>query len=345
MRVARISFLALLTGVLISLAGAAYAQAAEVPGIEKFVATNCEVKTCGQEEVVPGLFNEPKAEVTVGEAEKEGYTQAGGRVPYGVTDFKVLTVPGTKYPDKIPTSIVTHLRTDVAPGLATNPFAVPQCSLENFGTKEVAPGSGVYPPSNCPESKLGTNDVTIWLGPEVEKNAPLTGTVYNLEPENGLASEFGVALNLEPLGIKAFAHTLIKGNVEWGKQANGKNQGDYHDYFEIDVSPKLPLVRSRLVFEGRNGNGDFITNATSCPGHNTTTLKLTDKEGATVPKEFTTPIGLAGCGSVPFEPTFALTPETTQSDQPNPFTATASEPHNPKATDASQVKSGVIHTA
>jgi hypothetical protein len=335
---ARISLLALLAGVLISLSTAALAQAAEVPGIEKFVATNCEKEKCGQEEVVPGVFNEPKAAITAKEGEEEGYTQAGGRVPFGVTDFKVLTTG--EYPNKIPTSLVTHLRTDVAPGLATNPFAVKQCSLANFGATETSPGSGAYPPPNCPESKLGTNEVTVWLGPKAKTDAPLSGTVYNLEPEKGLASEFGVAINLKPLvGVEVFAHTLIKGNVEWGKQANGTNQGDYHDMFEIDVSPKLPLVRSRLVFEGRNGTGDFITNATSCPGHNTTTLKLTDLEGVTVKKEFTTPIGLAGCGSVPFEPSFALTSETTQNDQPNPFTAAASEPHNPTATDQSQVKS------
>jgi hypothetical protein len=372
--------MALLTGVLISLATAAFAQAAEAPIIEKFVATNCEVKTCGQEEVVPGVFNEPKSKVTVEEAEKEGFTQAGGRVPFGVTDFKLATFeegkpetsPGS-YPKKIPTSIVTHLRTDVAPGLATNPFAVTQCSLANFGDKEAVPGSGFYTAPNCPESKLGVNDATVYAGP-VAKDVPLSGTVYNLEPENGLASEFGVALKIPiplsggalkagfekaeaegakpgvggfpSLGEQAFvesqqyfAHTLIKGNVEWGRQANGTNQGDYHDYFEIDVSPALPLIRSRLVFEGTNGNEDFLTNATSCPGHNTTTLKMTDKEGVTVPKEFTTPIGLSGCGSVPFEPSFALTPEVTQADQPNPFTATATEPHNPKAIDQSQVRS------
>jgi hypothetical protein len=66
---------------------------------------------------------------------------------------------------------------------------------------------------------------------------------------------------------------------------------------------------------------------------------MTDVEGTTVKKEFTTPIGLAGCGSDPFEPSFALTPEVTQTDQPNPFTATASESHNPKAIDQSQVRS------
>jgi hypothetical protein len=376
---ARISFLALLTGVLISLSASAVAQGAEVPVIERFVATNCTKEKCGQENVL-GPFNEPKAEVTVEEAEKEGFTQAGGRVPFGVTDFKLATFeegkpetsPGS-YPKKVPTSVVTHLRTDVAPGLATNPFAVTQCTLANFGNKEAVPGSGFYTAPNCPESKLGTNEATVYAGPAA-KDVPLSGTVYNLEPETGLASEFGVALKIpialskgalekgfkeaEEKGAKPgeggfpslaeqkfieeqqyFAHTLIKGNVEWGRQANGTNVGDFHDYFEIDVSPALPLIRSRLVFEGQNGNGDFITNATSCPGHNTTTLKMTDHEGTTVKKEFTTPIGLSGCGSVPFEPSFALTPEVTQNDQPNPFTAAASESHNPKANDGSQVKS------
>jgi hypothetical protein len=334
----RVSLLGLMACVLIAILGSATAQAAEAPEIEKLVASNCTVATCGQEEVVPGVFNEPKAKITEEEAKHEGFTQAGGRVPFGVTDFKVLTTGN--YPDKVPTSLVTHLRTDVAPGLATNPFAVPQCSLENFGNKETSPGSGAFGAPNCPESKIGTNEVTVWLGPEANTDAPLTGTVYNLQPEKGLASEFGVALNLKPiLGVEVFAHTLIKGNVEWGRQANGTDQGDYHDYFEIDVSPKLPLIRSRLVFEGNIGNGDFITNATSCPGHNTTTLKETDLEGSTVKKEFTTPIGLSGCGSVPFEPTFSVSPSTTQNDQPDPFAASASEPHNPKAIDQSQVKS------
>jgi hypothetical protein len=323
----RFSFLALLVGALLVVSAPA-AMGAEAPAIEKFVATNCTVATCGQENVL-GPFNEPKAKITVEDAKKEGFTQAGGRVPFGITDFKLQTTGS--YPDKVPTSIATHLRTDVAPGLATNPFAVPQCSLANFGTTETSPGSGAFPPPKCAGSELGTNEVTVWLGPEVNADAPLSGTVYDLEPEEGLASEFGVAINLKPLlGVEVFAHTLIKGNVEWGQQANGTNQGDYHDYFEIDVSPHLPLIRSRLIFEGTRG-GNFITNATSCPGHNTTTLKLTDLEKTTVKNEFTTPIGLDGCDKVPFEPSLAVTPGTTAFDQPDEITTDVSIPQVPSA--------------
>jgi hypothetical protein len=324
----RFSPVALLVGAAISVVAPAAAQAAEAPAIEKFVATNCTVSTCGQENVL-GPFNEPKSKITTAEAEAEGFTQAGGRVPFGITDFKVQTIGS--YPDKVPTALVTHLRTDVAPGLATNPFAVPQCSLANFGTTETSPGSGAFLPPKCAGSELGTNEVTVWLGPEVNKDAPLSGTVYDLEPEEGLASEFGVAINLKPLlGVEVFAHTLIKGNVEWGQQPNGTNQGDYHDYFEIDVSPHLPLIRSRLVFEGTRG-GNFITNATACPGHNTTTLKMTDVEKTTVKNEFTTPIGLDGCDKVPFEPSLGITPGTTAFDQPDEITTDVSIPQVPSA--------------
>jgi hypothetical protein len=353
----RVSFVALVVGALVVLSVPA-AQAAEAPGIEKFVATNCEVSTCGQEDVL-GPFFEPKAEVTVKEAEKEGFTQAGGRVPFGVTDFKVATV-GT-YPHKVPTSLVKHIRTDVAPGLATDPTAVLQCSQKEFGTKEVVPGTGFYeaPGHECEESELGTNEVTAYAG-EATGDIPLSGEVYNLEPSTGLASEFGVALELpkpltehilneifkgsnKPLEEgQYFAHTLIEGNVEWGKQKNGTEQGDYHDYFEINVSTALPLIRSRLVFEGTNGKGDFLTNATSCPGHNTTSLKLTDVENTTVAKTFTTPIGLRGCEALAFTPTFALTQGSMLSDQPDQITTEVAEAHNPKAVDPSQVKTASI---
>lgn len=380
----RFSLLAVLVGVLLVVSAQA-AMGAEFPAIEKFVATNCSVETCGQENVL-GPFFEPKATITEGEAKAEGFTQAGGRVPFGVTDFQIATfeegepgkLPGS-YPKKVPTSIVTHLRTDVAPGLATNPFAVEQCTLEAFGDKEEVPGSGFYPAPTCgTESRIGNNKVTVYAGPTA-KDVPLEGTVYNLVPETGLASEFGVALEIpiplsggalkagfekaeaegakpgvggfpgpgEQAALEAkqyFAHTLIKGNVEWGQQPNGTNQGDYHDYFEIDVSPELPLIRSRLVFFGTSG-GDFITNATSCPGHNTTTLKMTDEEKAVVKKEFTTPIGLDGCGLVPFDPTFSLAAGANESgfDQPDGITTTVGVPRNPAASiDNSQLKTAAV---
>ena len=59
-----------------------------------------------------------------------------------------------------------------------------------------------------------------------------------------------------------YAHTLIEGGM-----SNGP--GNYHDYYEINVSPALPLISSRLILKGdigKTGNGGFITNPSNCAG-------------------------------------------------------------------------------
>jgi len=377
----RFSFLALLTGVIVAVSAPA-AQAAF--GVEKFAAVNCEAgfKECGEEPGPKTLFGPTKVpkEPSKEEAEHEAYTQAGGRVPFGITDFKLTTVK-TGVPiaaTEAPTGILKHLRTDVAPGLATSPAAVAQCSGAEFGEKEEIPGSGFYPAPTCAtsgekDSVIGKNEVTVYAGKEAG-DVPISGNVYDLVQKEGLASEWGVALEL-PIPItkgaleeafakhpleepskepekkateefleakQYFAHTLIEGNVEWGKEAKGTNEGDYHDYFEINVSTALPLIRSRLVFEGRSGDGAFITNATSCPGHNTTRLAATDTEETTVTRSFTTPVGLSGCGLVPFEPSFAINPATTAHEEPDGFTAEVGLNHEPTKTDNSQLKTASI---
>jgi len=142
--------------------------------------------------------------------------------------------------------------------------------------------------------------------------------VYNLAPPVGRASSFGVAIGLPAFLVKGipglFAHTLIEGNVEWGAEPQGTGKADYHDYFEINVSPTLPLIRSRLTFNGTAGipgKGGFITIPTACTGvgpQTTTTLHLTSESGAVAGAIYTTPIGAENCGEVPFEPAFGLKP-------------------------------------
>jgi hypothetical protein len=298
--------------------------------VESFFAANCKVSTCKK---VPPAEEKAKAEL-------EGFTQAAGHPPFGITDFTVKTVAGK------PEGIVTHIRTDVAPGVSTNPQAVPKCSAGEFGV-EVAPG--IFTPPACKaETIIGENKVVVFV--EGFGDLPLSGTVYNLEQPKGRSSLFGVALELPEFitgHAGLFAHTLIEGNVEWGKEAQGTNQGDYHDYFEINVSPSLPLVSSRLVFKGNIGTGGFLTNATSCTGigpQTTTTIKLQSKEAGSTEAKYTTPIGLENCGAVPFAPAFSLTPETSQSDLPDGISALLTLPHNPNPAelDSSDVKEAKV---
>src|SRR5438309_11863131 len=108
---------------------AASAPAAQAAfGVEKFVAVDCSegFEACAQKTFGP--FSEPN-EPSQEEAEEQGYTQAGGHVPFGVTDFKVNTEGELSKGEQKPVEgkAVTHIRTDVAPGLATSPAEVQQC--------------------------------------------------------------------------------------------------------------------------------------------------------------------------------------------------------------------------
>ena len=239
----RFSLLALIAGVIL-VTPAPAAQAAF--GVENFFAAECKVSTC--------KFTEAEK----AKAEAEGFTQAGGHPNWGLNDFTVNRVevkPGVFAPSG---GIVTHVRSDVSPGFSTNPQAAEKCTLAQFGEKEAIPGTGFYLAPKCgAESEIGFNQVVVYAGEAGD--VPVEGTMYNLVQPEGLASDFGVALKLPISLTKAFleahgvfgkpaeeqyyAHTFIEGNVEWGAEAAGTGKADYHDYFEIRVSPALPLLK------------------------------------------------------------------------------------------------------
>jgi len=394
---ARTWLLALLTGVLLTFLAPGAAQAASGFGIENFFAANCKE---GFEECKREVGETKQKELEA--AEKEGYSQASGHPPAGVTDFKVNTfcpeaaekcievenpLTEEKEPLRIPTGaalggVVEHIRTDVAPGVSTDPFAVERCSIEEFG-KPIPSTPFFFAPTCSKAGKtdavLGENKVTVLIAEVAPPHNPkydaaLTGVVYNLDPTEapkpGRSSLFGVALEIPAklaeelsggaLKFPVFAHTLIEGNVEWGKEATGTEAADYHDYFEIDVSTSLPLISSRLVFEGMLnplGKGAFLTNSSSCPGHHTSTLTLKAANGEVAREAYETPIGIEGCKgeagflAVPFEPGFLISQGTAAPDTPDALTTEVSVPHSEKfeeevegkqTPDSSQVKDVTI---
>jgi hypothetical protein len=341
----RFWLLALIAGAILVISVPA-AQAAF--GVESFFAANCKISTC------------KFAEGEKVKAEEQGYNTAGGHPNFGISDFTVNT-KGV-FPKAVPEGApVTHVRDDVSPGFSTNPQAVEKCTLAQFGEKEAIPGTGFYAEPKCEkESEIGENKVVVYLGGE--KDLPLVGKMYNLVQPEGLASDFGVALELpipftkpflEAHGVgkpaneeQYYAHTFIEGFVEWGAEAAGTGKADYHDYFEIKVSPALPLISSRLVTNGRApevNERPFLTEKTACPGNTTSTVTLTPKEGPPVKKTYTAP-PITGCESVPFNPGFALTAGTKVSDQTDGVTTELSLPHDPSPTklDSSEVNTATV---
>ncbi len=382
----RVSLVALVVSALVLVVLSAPAAQASL-GIEKFVGINCKqtAETCGENAKAP--FGET-VEPEIVKSEAEGYTQAAGHVPFGVTDFTVTHTGDIEAGTAVPDAVVTHVRVDVAAGLATSPANVPQCSIAEFGGGPLAATFGFYEAPKCKAGGSGPHET----GPEStiigEEKAivfdgtgdlPIAGVLYNLEPPKPPAKArsalYGAALKLPKAftefvlkshGLSGtiaeeqyYAHTLVEGNVEWGQEAKGTDAGDYHDYFEVNVSPALPLVRSRQLDYGRAGNGAFITNGTSCPGNHTTTLSLegvplgTEEEIAKsvasgarefARKSYETLIGLQECKKVPFNPLFSLETGASGSDQPDQLTTEVSLPHftGEEEIDSSQVKTATI---
>ncbi len=251
------------------------------------------------------------------------YTQAAGHPPWGITTFELNHTGsgGLRSPEGAP---LKRLRVDVPPGLAADPEALPKCARTQFETE----------PSGCPAaSQVGTTEleaaVETSLGVSVIPPT-LTGTVYNLEPSPGQPLDFGISV--APLApLVASVNLILEGHVDWS--------GDYHEYFEINNIPtqgeilgglKVPLkvLKSKLNFNGRAGQGNFLTIPSICSSTTTSHLELESYAGEISRTETHTPVGVEGCDKVPFTPTAVVSATTAASDQPDGATTIVKVPQN-----------------
>ncbi|HTB70873.1 MAG TPA: hypothetical protein VK707_07835 [Solirubrobacteraceae bacterium] len=251
---------------------------------------------------------------------KEAVTQAASHPAWGITTF-VMKHSGTS----IEGASVKRIRVDVPPGLAADPEAPqPDCSVTQFQSN----------PKGCPaSSEVGTTEMEAVAEPlGIPLALPsLSGTVYNLAPPagSGLPLDFGIAV--EPGGeLVSPIRLFLEGHVDWS--------GDYHEYFEINNVPNeaevkallgmkspLKVLKSKLNFNGHAG-GNFLTLPSVCSSSTTSHLELESwtKEKATA--ETHTPVGVDGCGSVPFAPSTTVTPENAAPDAPDGATTVVQVP-------------------
>ncbi len=263
------------------------------------------------------------------------YTQAAGHPPWGITKFEM-----NHQGSNVEGAPLKRIRVDVPPGLAADPEALPKCARAQFETD----------PGGCPkESVVGTTELEAAVEPVRSSGITvalpkLTGTVYNLEPLPGLPLDFGIDVEPTPApaeGLVTPVHLLLEGHVDWS--------GDYHEYFEIDNIPseaevkvlggllpiKAPLtvLMSQLNFNGRAGQGNFLTIPSVCSSSTTSRLELESDTGEISRTETHTPVGVEGCDKVPFKPTATVSPETAASDQPDGATTVVGVAQNVGAGD------------
>lgn len=253
----------------------------------------------------------------------EAYTQAAGHPPVGLTAFEFNHKKGLLGEE--PEGAVKNIRVDLPPGLAGDPEALPKCQVKEFEENKCA--------SN---TQVGTNELTVFDG---LNNLTLSGTVYNLEQPSGLALDFGIYVDVEPL---TSVHIYLEGHVSWSS--------DYHEYFEIHNVPKegvvlgakvpLSVLKSKLIFNGRAGQGNFLTLPSACSSTTTSYLEVESWEGQISRTQTHTPVGVEGCDKVPFKPTVEVKPETAQSDEPDGTTTEVKVPQNvgPEEIDTADIK-------
>jgi hypothetical protein len=263
------------------------------------------------------------------------FEEAAAHPQVGFTQFIVKH----KAPGETPVGELKTVRVDLPVGLSVNPQATPQCPLEAFEAS----------PANCAGlgSQVGESGVTAAvLGSPV---APIAGVtkvpVYNLIPKDGQPALFGFEL--------AGNDVFLEADVAW--------DGDYHEGFTIHVPEtpfaKLPLgnilfggaiLKNRLAFDGRSGDGTFITTPSTCydpekPPHErvySTYLlasSITEEEqpGYAFPQSafpsFESPLPEGkkpiDCAGVPYKPTLTVDPGTAQTDSPAGIVANVQVPH------------------
>jgi hypothetical protein len=278
--------------------------------------------TCKQEPPEPGV------EFCSIETPEQFFEPAAGHPQYGFTQIIVKHKAGLGGPEE-PVGQLKTVRVDLPPGLTVNPEATEQCSQTQFDAETCPPGSAV-----------GVSLVTGSLA-GVPASVPLEGTVYNIVPPAGQPARFGFHLAGNAIYLEA--------DVAW--------ESDYHEYFTIAVPKAIELepfingliLKNRLVFKGRMGDGTFITTPTTCFGEAvpspfqqvySTWLRADSYEkpdpvfpaGSSffesriprVPEKFGT--SPKECTTIPFAPTVAVDPNTAQTDSPSGATVTVNLP-------------------
>jgi hypothetical protein len=232
------------------------------------------------------------------------YSQAAGHPPFGITDFAFNTTGILATPD----GNVLNVHVDLPVGLSVNPEATPKCTTAQLEAAACPPNSAV-----------GTNYITTVSG--VVK-APIATTVYNMVQPQGMPARFGMTVPV--VGGEIY----LDGGVAW--------DSDFHESFTIaNITDAIPVYETRLVFNGRAGDGTFITMPSGCTGPATTGLQVDSHQNPGHYLSYTTqtPIGASGCDALPFHPTVSVTPDNRVAGAPAGVTVDVDVPQNPNGKD------------
>ena len=319
-----LGLLVVISAFLVFALGASSAQA-------EFGIARWEALTCNTDESAAGLgswADNGNPCVDTDPAERF-YTQAAGHPPFGVNAFLMNQVAPGNFPD----GFLKETRTELPEGLGVNPEATPQCTVKELSeVKEAIPSFPVpIVVPNCPaESRVGTNYFTIY-NPEVPAELTAEVYVYNVETPADPESPYYGASSMAGFNATGHGPTLLVADTDPKDQHISFT---VHD-LESPIPPEegVPIVGSRLVFNGRAGKG-YVTIPSECNGPQTTILKVLSHpypppEGPELERTdaYSTNYEATGCDKVPFNPGLGVAGGN-WTDSPNPASVNVTIPFN-----------------
>jgi hypothetical protein len=283
---------------------------------------------------------------SVEENPDQSFTHAAAHPPWGLTGFEVAHSGSGE--SRRPEETLKRIRVDVPPGLAADPQTLTPCTRAEFN-------AGTCDPLT---TKVGVVELEAFVGAPVEKVLALEGNVYNLGQEAGLPLLFGIEVKGVPPLVEN-TRLFLEGHVSYAKEpvleGRGIPSGDFHEWFEINnipnevavlglVKAKLQTLKSKLLFEGRAGHGNFLTLPSECgpPGKSTSYVELEDEKHETTSAATVPPFGVNECKKVPFSPNTQVKPQATSYDQPDGAITSVIAPQNEGAeeTNTADIASG-----
>lgn len=269
------------------------------------------------------------------------YTQSAGHPEWGLTGFELAHSGsgGSRLPAG---EALKRIRVDIPPGLAADPQALETCTREEFTGGKCGPGT-----------EAGFVELEAVVDLPIAGNTLLTlkGKVFNIGPQAESEGKEGLPLlfGIEVEGVEPLVENVdlyLEGHVSYAHEASlaarGVTSGDYHEWFVINniptevevlgfVKASLRTLRSKLFFNGHagvKGKEDFLTMPSNCRAPVTSYLEVESYSGEVASAPTTPPVGVEGCDKVPFEPTAAVTPETSQYDTPDGAVTDVRVPQN-----------------
>jgi hypothetical protein len=264
-------------------------------------------------------------------------TQAGSH-PYEVSVTYAMNTSGNGYFKEYTLGGETQqLVVNLPPGTVGNPTAVPRCTRQQFDGEVVIEGASVIEAPTCPPA------TQVGVDQAAPQGVPLSFNVYNLVPPPGVAAQFGFDLQGTAIfldaGVRTGGPTALTSDYGISETIKVPQATVTYNTTTIWGVPGEASHNAQRREGSSSGAGltPFLTMPTTCEGpqefsieaQNTWESESTNARTSLLTQDSTgAPIGFTGCDHLGFDPSIAVSPDTSHADTPAGLTVDVQAPES-----------------